>query len=133
MSFDFKKDPFASARPMLRPEMLSQKMPGSDMTIGDMVKQQEKMLKDFYGANDNPIEIAVLVYPLQGMLDGILGNILVRVGQHLLREIMMDDCIQAVILIIKIIIKGCPDDAGLIADLLDRNLLKDFFKHQFSQ
>ncbi|MBP3839699.1 MAG: GLPGLI family protein [Chryseobacterium sp.] len=56
---DFKKDPFASARPMLRPEMLSQKMPGSDMTIGDMVKQQEKMLKDFYGANNNPIEIEV--------------------------------------------------------------------------
>ncbi|MOA65157.1 hypothetical protein D3C78_1914440 [compost metagenome] len=42
---------------MLKPEMLSQKMPGSDTTIGDMVKQQEKMLKDFYGANNNPIEI----------------------------------------------------------------------------
>ncbi|MGZ5192347.1 MAG: GLPGLI family protein [Kaistella sp.] len=56
---DYKKDPFASARPMLRPEMMSQKMPGSDTTIGDMVKQQEKMLKDFYGANNNPIEIAV--------------------------------------------------------------------------
>lgn len=56
---DFKKDPFASMRPMLRPEMLSQKMPGSDTTIGDMVKEQEKMLKDFYGANNNPIEISV--------------------------------------------------------------------------
>lgn len=56
---DFKKDPFASARPMLRPEMLSQKMPGSDMTIGDMVRNQEKMLKDFYGSNNNPIEISV--------------------------------------------------------------------------
>ena len=55
---EFKKDPFASTRPLLKPEMLSQKMPGSDTTIGDMVKQQEKMLKDFYGANDNPIEIA---------------------------------------------------------------------------
>lgn len=54
---DYKKDPFASARPMLKPEMLSQKMPGSDLTIGEMVKQQEKMLKDFYGANNNPIEI----------------------------------------------------------------------------
>ena len=54
---DFKKDPFASTRPLLKPEMLSQKMPGSDTTIGDMVKQQEKMLKDFYGANNNPIEI----------------------------------------------------------------------------
>ena len=54
---EFKKDPFASTRPMLKPEMLSQKMPGSDTTIGDMIKQQEKMLKDFYGANNNPIEI----------------------------------------------------------------------------
>lgn len=54
---EFKKDPFASARPLLKPEMLSQKMPGSDTTIGDMVKQQEKMLKDFYGGNNNPIEI----------------------------------------------------------------------------
>lgn len=54
---DYKKDPFASMRPMLKPEMLTQKMPGSDTTIGDMVKQQEKMLKDFYGSNNNPIEI----------------------------------------------------------------------------
>lgn len=54
---EFKKDPFASTRPLLKPEMLSQKMPGSDVTIGDMVKQQEKMLKDFFGANNNPIEL----------------------------------------------------------------------------
>lgn len=54
---DYKKDPFASARPMLRPEMMSQKIPGSDLTIGEMVKQQEKMMKDFYGANNNPIEV----------------------------------------------------------------------------
>lgn len=53
---DFKKDPLASARPFFKPEMMSQKMPGSDMTIGEMVKQQEKMYKDFYNANDNPIE-----------------------------------------------------------------------------
>lgn len=54
---EFKKDPLASTRPLLKPEMLSQKMPGSDTTIGDMIKQQEKMLKDFFGANNNPIEI----------------------------------------------------------------------------
>lgn len=54
---EYKKDPFASARPMMSKEMLSQKMPGSDQTIGDLVKQQEKMMKDFYEANDNPIEI----------------------------------------------------------------------------
>ncbi len=56
---DYKKDPFASMRPMLKPEMLSQKMPGSDATIGETLKQQEKMVKDFYGANTNPIEINV--------------------------------------------------------------------------
>ncbi len=39
---DYKKDPFASMRPMLKPEMLSQKMPGSDATIGETLKQQEK-------------------------------------------------------------------------------------------
>ncbi|MGA9213362.1 GLPGLI family protein [Kaistella sp.] len=55
---EFKKDPLASTRPLLKPEMLSQKMPGSETTIGDMLKQQEKMLKDFFGANNNPIEIA---------------------------------------------------------------------------
>ncbi|MGV4415078.1 GLPGLI family protein [Chryseobacterium sp. T1] len=54
---EFKKDPFATIRPMLKPEMMSQKMPGSDVSIGEMVKKQEKMLRDFYDANDNPIEI----------------------------------------------------------------------------
>lgn len=56
---DYKKDPFASMRPMLKPEMLSQKMPGSDATIGETLKQQEKMVKEFYGANSNPIEITL--------------------------------------------------------------------------
>ena len=54
---EFKKDPFATARPLLKPEMLSQKMPGSDTTVGDMVKQQEKMLREFYDSNNNPIEL----------------------------------------------------------------------------
>ena len=57
---DFKKDPFATIRPMLKPEMMSQKLPGSDISIGEMVKKQEKMLKDFYDANDNPIELPVV-------------------------------------------------------------------------
>ncbi|QBO57734.1 GLPGLI family protein [Chryseobacterium salivictor] len=54
---DFKKDPMATARPYLTSEVMSQKIPGSDLTIGQMVKQQEKMLNDFFNANDNPIEI----------------------------------------------------------------------------
>ena len=55
---DFKKDPMASARPYFKPEIMSQKMPGSDVTIGEMVKQQEKALNDFFNANNNPIETA---------------------------------------------------------------------------
>lgn len=53
---DFKKDPFASVRPMMTQEIMSRPMPGTDGTIGDMMKKQEKMYKDFYNANDNPIE-----------------------------------------------------------------------------
>lgn len=53
---DFKKDPFASVRPMMNQAMLSQPVPGTDGTVGDLIKKQEKMYKDFYNANDNPIE-----------------------------------------------------------------------------
>ncbi|REC72165.1 GLPGLI family protein [Chryseobacterium elymi] len=55
---DFKKDPFASIRPMMTQEMLSKTVPGMDGTVGDMVKKQEKQYKEFYSANDNPIEIS---------------------------------------------------------------------------
>jgi len=55
---DFKKDPFASIRPMMTQEMMSKTVPGMDGTVGDMVKKQEKQYKDFYNANDNPIEIS---------------------------------------------------------------------------
>ncbi|KQT24503.1 hypothetical protein ASG22_10920 [Chryseobacterium sp. Leaf405] len=54
---DFKKDPFATARPMMTQEMMSKTIPGMDGTIGDMMKKQEKMYKDFFNANDNPIEL----------------------------------------------------------------------------
>lgn len=52
----YKKDPFATVRPLITKEMKNQKMPGSDKTIGDMINQQEKMVKDLYNANNNPIE-----------------------------------------------------------------------------
>lgn len=55
---EFKKDPFASVRPMMSQEIMSRPMPGTDGTIGDMMKKQEKMYKDFYNANDNPVEKA---------------------------------------------------------------------------
>lgn len=54
---DFKKDPFASFRPQMTPEIMAQKMPGQDRTIGEMIKEQEKRTKDFYNANNNPIEL----------------------------------------------------------------------------
>lgn len=53
----FKADPLAEFRPYMTPEMMSQKMPGSNTTIGDYVKDQEKRAKDFFNANNNPIEI----------------------------------------------------------------------------
>lgn len=53
---DFRKDPFATARPMMTQEIMSKTIPGMDGTIGDMMKKQEKMYKDFFNANDNPVE-----------------------------------------------------------------------------
>ena len=44
---DYKKDPFASFRSQMTPQIMAQKMPGSDQTIGDMIKEQEKRTKDF--------------------------------------------------------------------------------------
>ncbi|WP_347219432.1 GLPGLI family protein [Chryseobacterium sp.] len=52
----FKQDPMAEVRQKITPEMMSMKMPGSDVTIGDALKRQEKMTKDYFNANDNPIE-----------------------------------------------------------------------------
>ncbi|MDR2204944.1 MAG: GLPGLI family protein [Flavobacteriaceae bacterium] len=54
---DYKKDPFSSFRSQMTPEIMERKMQGSDKTIGEMIKDQEKRTKDFYNANDNPIEI----------------------------------------------------------------------------
>ena len=54
---EYKKDPFATMRPMLTKDVMERKMPGSDMTIGDMLKKQEKITRDFYDANNNPIEV----------------------------------------------------------------------------
>ncbi len=53
---EFKKDPFATLRPMLTPEITSRTMPGMDGTVGDMIKKQEKQYKDFFKATDNEIE-----------------------------------------------------------------------------
>lgn len=54
---NFKADPLAEARPYMTPENMSQKMPGSDKTFGEFLKDQEKMAKDFFNSNTNPIEI----------------------------------------------------------------------------
>ncbi|MET3034553.1 GLPGLI family protein [Chryseobacterium sp. NRRL B-14859] len=52
----FKQDPMAEVRQRVTPEMMNMKMPGSDVTIGEALKKQEKMSRDFFNANDNPIE-----------------------------------------------------------------------------
>lgn len=52
----FKQDPMAEWRAQVPQNMMSMKMPGSDKTIGEMMKDQEKIAKDFFKANDNPIE-----------------------------------------------------------------------------
>lgn len=53
----YKQDPMSEWRAQIPQNMLSMKMPGSDVTIGEMMKTQEKMALDFFKANDNPIEI----------------------------------------------------------------------------
>ncbi|AQX11802.1 MULTISPECIES: GLPGLI family protein [Elizabethkingia] len=54
---DFKKDPFGSIRQYLKPEMMSQKFPGSDKTMGDYMKDQQRILDKLYNTIDNPIEL----------------------------------------------------------------------------
>ena len=56
---DYKKDPFGSIRSQIPAEALKNKMPGSDKTVGEMIKDQEKMVKDIYGATNNPIELEI--------------------------------------------------------------------------
>jgi GLPGLI family protein len=55
---EYKKDPFGSMRDKLAQFDKNMKMPGSDKTIGEMINEQEKKLKDFYGSIDNTIEIS---------------------------------------------------------------------------
>lgn len=54
---DFKKNPMASMKNQIPANQMAAKLPGSDVTLGEMLKQQEKMFKDFYEANNNPIEV----------------------------------------------------------------------------
>lgn len=54
---NFKADPLGEFRMYMTPEVMKQPLPGTDKTVGDMIKDQEKMAKDFFAAVDNPIEI----------------------------------------------------------------------------
>lgn len=49
---DYKKDPFSSIKNQMPTEMLSQKMPGQEKTIGEMIKEQEKEWKEYYNSID---------------------------------------------------------------------------------
>ncbi len=55
---EYKKDPFASIRAQITPEMKAMKMPGNDKTMGEMMSDQEKSIKDFYNASNNTVEIS---------------------------------------------------------------------------
>lgn len=55
---DYKKDPFGSMRSQMTPEIMNTKLPGSDKTVGEMVKDGESRLKKLYGNTDNTIEIS---------------------------------------------------------------------------
>ena len=54
---EYKKDPFASIRAQITPEIKAMKMPGNDKTMGEMMNDQEKSIKDFYNASNNTVEI----------------------------------------------------------------------------
>ena len=54
---EYKKDPFASIRAQITPEMKAMKMPGNDKAMGEMMSDQEKSIKDFYNASNNTVEI----------------------------------------------------------------------------
>lgn len=54
---NFKADPLAEYRPYMTPAAMSVKMPGSETTMGEFFKNQEKIANDFFNANNNPIEI----------------------------------------------------------------------------
>lgn len=54
---EYKKDPFGSMRQYLTPEVMKQKMPGSEKTIGEMMKEGERDMNRLYNFIDNPIEL----------------------------------------------------------------------------
>lgn len=54
---EYKKDPLAAMKGQVKPDMLSQKMPGSDVTYGQMFDNQNKVLKKILNSNTNPIEL----------------------------------------------------------------------------
>lgn len=53
----FRADPLAEFRQFMTPEMMGRKMPGSDKTVAEFMKEREKMAKDFFNYNTNPIEL----------------------------------------------------------------------------
>ncbi|QCX53092.1 GLPGLI family protein [Elizabethkingia sp. JS20170427COW] len=53
----YKKDPFGSMRQFLTPDVMKQKMPGTNKTMGDYIKENEKQLDKLYNGTDNPIEL----------------------------------------------------------------------------
>ena len=53
---EYKKEPFASIKAQLTKEEMKNKIPGSNITQGDMIASQERVMKEFFSFNNNPIE-----------------------------------------------------------------------------
>lgn len=54
---NYKKNPLMSIKGQIPNEQLSLKIPGQDKTIGELLRDQEKALIDFYSSIDNEIEL----------------------------------------------------------------------------
>ena len=53
----FRNDPFAESRLTISQKMRDSKMPGTDMTVGELLKTQEERVKKYFESNNNTIEI----------------------------------------------------------------------------
>ena len=53
----FRNDPFAEARLTINQKMRDSKMPGTEMTVGELLKNQEERVKKYFESNNNTIEI----------------------------------------------------------------------------
>ncbi|WP_407483258.1 GLPGLI family protein [Elizabethkingia meningoseptica] len=56
---DYKNDPLAKYKSQVPDNILNKKLPNSDLTYRDRLREQEETLKKFLNSNNNPIELPV--------------------------------------------------------------------------